>query len=180
MDLKFGKKKLQFFTASPMHFSCPTFVFTFTVYLKGIMENYQIHRMDGLLSPQLLSSTKNSDADFNLIAEDGKRFSVHKWILVARSPVLAALLSDDENIRQVIMDCNVDVMNQFIMFIYTGKLKGPTVTPELTQLAIKFEIKTLEELCHSASKEVSLSKITELIASNLEPNSSDTSYVFPV
>ena len=90
MDLKFGTKKLQFFTASPMQLgsSCPTFLFT--VYLTGLIENNQIHRMDGLLSKQLLSSTQDSEVDFHLIAENGKRFPVHKWMLAARSPVFCS------------------------------------------------------------------------------------------
>ena len=180
MDLKFGTKKLQFFTASPMQLgsSCPTFLFT--VYLTGLIENNQIHRMDGLLSKQLLSSTQDTGADFNLIAENGNSFPIHKWMLAARSTVFEALFSDDKNIRQVIMDCNVDVMNQFIKFIYPGKLNGPADSLELMQLATQFEIKTLEDLCRSASKEASLSMITKLIASNLEPGSSDISCVFPV
>ena len=78
------------------------------------------------------------------------------------------------------MDCNVDVMNQFIKFIYTGEFEGFS-SQELAQLAVKFEIKTLEDLCQSASIEASSSKIAKLIAATyLEPGSSVTGYVFPV
>jgi hypothetical protein len=177
MDLKIGIKKLQLFTAHPVHFHSSFYTFTFNVYLTNILENYQIHQMDGLLSQQLLSSTQEADVDFHLIAENGKRFPVHKWMLAARSPVFAALLSEDE--KEAIMDCNVDVINQFIKFIYTGEFEG-SVCPKLMQLAVKYEIKTLQDLCKNGPKKASLKEITRLISRNFEPRSSATDYVCPM
>jgi len=178
MDLRIGKKKLQLFTARSIpknsYWSC---TFTFTIYLVGIMENYQVNQIDNLLSQQLLASIQDVDVDFNLIAENGKSFPVHKWILAARSTVVAALLSEDEN--EVIMGCSIDVMNQFIKFIYTGEFEG-LGSQELMQVTAKYEIKTLQDLCQTAIKEISFNEINSLIARYFEPGSSDTDYILPV
>ena len=47
------------------------------------------------------------------------------------------------------MDCTADELEQFIKFIYTGKLEG-FVSYALMHLAAKYEIKTLKDLCQSA------------------------------
>jgi len=126
-----------------------------SVYLDGIVENYRVHQMDGLLSPQLLPSVEdqlNNGTDFKLIASDGNSFPVHKWMLAARSQVFATLFSDEENSIESIhlaVDCTVNEMKQLIKFIYTGELEG-LVTQELMQLAVKYRIKTLEDLCRAA------------------------------
>jgi len=179
MDLKIGKKKLQLFTARPIGFSSYwSCTFKFTVYLVGIIENYRVNQTDNLLSQQLLSSAiQDSDVDFNLIAENGKRFPVHKWMIAARSPVFATIFSEEEN--DVIVDCNEDVMKQFVKFIYTGEFDG-FGSHELIKLAVKYKIKTLEDLCQAASKEASWDEITRLIAQTLELGSSETDYVVPV
>jgi len=67
------------------------FRFKFKIYLTGIMDNYQVLRMNVLLSHQLFncalwSSTMDRNrTDFNLIAKNGKRFPVHKSILIGSS-----------------------------------------------------------------------------------------------
>lgn len=134
----------------------PVFTFFFTVHFTSIVENYCVHQMDFLLREQLLSSIadQTSGTDFNLIAsKDGKSFRVHKWVLAARSPVFAALLSSDDNIESIdySMDCTLDEMKQFINFLYTGALsKGLSVSREFIPIAEKYQIKTFEDLCRAA------------------------------
>lgn len=178
MNLQIGNKKIQFFTARPVHFGT---TYTFTVYLIGIMENYQIRQMDGLLSQQLLSSTQDADMDFHLIDEEGRSFPVHKWMMAARSPVLGVLLNDDKNreLNQVLVNCNAGEMNQLIKFIYTGEFEG-FVSYKLMQLAIKFGIRTLQVLGRTTPIEVSLKEITKSIARNWELGFPAKDYVFPV
>jgi len=139
------------------------FNFHFTIYLTSIVDTYRVRQMDGLLSRQLWSSvTDRQDdwADFNLIANDRKIFPVHKWMLAARSPVFAVLFSfeelfsGEEEMKSIdhAMDCTSEEMKKFIKFIYTGELEG-LASHELMQLAAKYEIKTLEDICKSAFKE---------------------------
>ena len=50
-------------------------------------------------------------------------------------------------------------MNQFIKFIYTGELEGP-VSHGLVQLAVKYQIKTLEKIYQTASQDVSMDQMS--------------------
>ena len=104
------------------------FILTLTIYLSGAEDKYQAHQMDTLVSQQLLTSVTSKDGtDFNLITRDGKSFSVHKFILAARSTVFTALFIGEEFEPNHAMDCTEVEMNQFVKFVYTGELEGPRV-----------------------------------------------------
>jgi len=156
-DINDGAAGIQLFTSPFVIFENSNdcdFPFLFTVNLTSIVNNYRVQQMDGLLSPQLRSnSIKNqpNGASVKLISNDGKGFLVPKWMLVARSPVLEALFSSNEDIGSIhlAVDCTVNEMKQLIMFIYTGKLEG-LADHQLMQLAAKYKIKTLEDLCQTA------------------------------
>jgi len=167
-EKNYGAAGIQLFTSSAnllkhrMNF-VTDFMFAFTVYLTGIGDNYRVQQMDSLLSQQLRISIENQEdiASFKLIANDGKSFAVHKWMLAARSPVFAALFSSNEEIGSIhlAVDCNANEMNQFIQFIYTGELVG-LVSNALMQLAVNYEIKTLRDICEAALQDVdSMDKI---------------------
>jgi len=166
-DKNDGAASIQLFT-SPLNLleqrmNFTDFTFAFTVYLTGIGDNYRVQQMDSLLSQQLWISTENQEnrAYFKLIANDGKSFPVHKWILAARSPVFAALFSSNEEIESIhlAVDCNVDEIKQFVHFMYTGELEG-LASHTLMQLAVKYEIKTLREICEAALQDAdSMDKI---------------------
>jgi len=128
--------------------------FFFKVFLDGTVENYRVHQLDGLMSQQLLSSNQHG-TDFQLMAKDGASFPVHKWMLAARSSVFATLFCKQEIEQNHAMDYAVNEMKQFIKFIYIGELEGP-ITHELMQLAIEYQIKTLEDLCQAALQYISL------------------------
>lgn len=151
----------------------------FTVHLNGIMEKYQVHHMDARLNHQMMASITNQDeTDFNLITKDGQRFPVHKWMLAARSPIFAALFLNQEEIEpNHSMECTLNEMNQFIKFIYFGELEG-LVNHELMHLAVTYQIKTLENLCQTALREVPIDKMA-IIALHLKTShfSKDLCYV---
>ena len=144
---------LQLFTADfddICHGRFAKYTFTFTAYLTGNAENYRIYQMDDLLNEQLWSSVINQDGtDVKLIANDGKNLSAHKFILEARSPVFAALFSNNKEVEHVNMNCNDDELKQFLKFIYTGELQG-LVCKELMELGLKYKLKTLENLVRGA------------------------------
>lgn len=66
-------------------------IVTFTFYFIGIMEDYRINRIDGLLNRQLWSTFTSQDGtNFKLVAANsGKKCNVHKYILATRSFCLA-------------------------------------------------------------------------------------------
>ena len=129
----------------------PNFTFKFAVHFTGIVNKFCLHQMDKLLSEQLWSSViTEGTPDFKLIASDGNGLPVHKWMLAARSPVFADLFDGEEDLKSIHLaeDCNVTEMKQFVKFICTGELEG-LLTENLKRLAVKYGIKTLEDLCQT-------------------------------
>jgi len=180
-DLKISNEKeneaVQLFT-SQLFISLPKKIrFKFTIFLAGIVDNYQVLQMDGLLSHQLCSSLEDrSGADFNLIAKNGKRFPVHGSILAARSPIFALLLSNDQEVKSKpiepnyhSMDCTIEEMTEFIKFIYTGGLESP-ISNALMKLAVKYKVKTLVNLCLAGSQDLSVDAMASL-AMRFKPGS---------
>lgn len=142
----------QLFNIFETHNKSPDFTLKFTIHLTGSVNKFCLYQIDQLLSKQLWPSIINEEtADFKLLASDGNGLPVHKWILAARSPVFAELLrrgEEDFKSIHLAIDCTLDEMNQFVKFIVTGELEG-LLTEKLKQLAVKYQIKTLEDLCQS-------------------------------
>lgn len=173
MDLKSssgeanGNGALQLFTASIEEnynlYSTTSFNFNFTVYLTGIIEDFRIQQMDGLWGKQLWSTLSNQvGTNFKLMTKDGNSLMVHKWVLAARSPSYCRLFSHQTRLESLSLDCTADEMNQFIKFIYTGDFEGP-VGDKIFQLAVKYEVKTLEKLIQAASQVISVDKMASII-----------------
>lgn len=68
-------------------------------------------------------------------------------MLAARSPTFAALFIQKEKEQNHAMECRtVDEIEQFIKFMYTGEVEKPVNDGDLTRLAVKYQVKTLENL----------------------------------
>jgi len=161
---------VQLFTAQLKSFQAGNQTFFFQIHVEEIVENYYIMRKDSLLKEQLWSSAVNRmGTDFEFIAE-GKIFPVHKFVIAARSPVFADLaglkerLPDEKDTPQAIAlkqkteSVDAASMEQFLKFVYTGELEG-SVGKELMTLATTYKVKTLEELCDTASHGISVCPI---------------------
>ena len=148
--------------------------FTFTIHLKGIVQNYKVYQMDGLISQHLSSSVRNKNGtDFNLIAEDGRHFPVHRWMLAARSNVFEALFSDEKKSAgsaHRMLDSTSDEVEQFIKFLYMGEFELPLPSNKLLQLAVNYKVESLGKLLATASQDISSDKMST-IALHLGPGS---------
>ena len=144
----------------------------FEIHFTGIVENYQFQERDCLLKNQMWSSVLNQiGTDFEFVAA-GRSFPVHKYVLVARSPIFAAKFSSDTHVKK---EENVSAasMEQFLKFIYSGELEEPMNDPDLLQLATDYKIKTLESLCRFASHVVNEDEIMKF-AMQFRPGASDS------
>ncbi len=104
--------------------------------------------MDNLWS----SVTNQTWTDFKIIAAVGeKSFSVHKFMLAARSPIFASVFTKNPATSIQTEFVNGICMKQFLVFVYTGQLVGAVYSPDLRQLATKYQLPTLEQLCSLAS-----------------------------
>jgi hypothetical protein len=108
-----------------------------------------------------------TDVEFLFVKEEGLLFA-HRFILSARSPVFAAMFSNDmiesQTGRVEIHDADFCLFRHFLKFIYTGKLDIAARNLELLALADKYQIETLQEMCQAATREVD---IQEIIVSTL-------------
>ena len=153
---------IQLFTC-PLN-SCATgnCIFTFTIYVSGVIEDYVFQQIDGLLKEQLWASVTNQvGTDFELIS-NGKRYAVHKFMLASRSPVFSALFKSEEAKKSIDLNIDAASIEQFIKFVYTGELEGPIKSYQLMDLAVHYQIKTLENLCVAALKDIDVDEIASL------------------
>ena len=111
----------------------------------------------------MASVTNKVGTDFEFVVA-GISFPVRLYILVARSPVFAALFSSDTHDKLVKKEENVSAvsMEQFLKFIYTGELDESIHDLGLIQLAIVYQINTLESLGRFASHNVDEDEVMEL------------------
>lgn len=66
-------------------------------------------------------------------------------------------------LKQKIEAVDVATMEQFLEFIYTGHLERPVRSGKLKQLAVAYQMKTLERLCDSASHQIDGNQLSSLI-----------------
>jgi len=124
------------------------------IHITSITKNYGIFLTDRLIMDHLWSSsvTDQSWTDFKLIAAiDEISFSVHKFMLTARSTVFASVFTKNPATSTQTEFVNGTCMKQFLVFLYTGQLVGAVCSPDLRQLATKYQLPALEQLCSLAS-----------------------------
>ncbi|XP_008560580.1 speckle-type POZ protein [Microplitis demolitor] len=128
--------------------------------VSSLIENkfkFSKHRIVDDLEELFASKLKS---DVVLIVND-KRIKAHKSILIARSPVLAAMFMhntvENKNSEINIVDLKAEIIEKMIKFIYTDKVENIDDDAEyLLEAADKYQVQMLKELCEkSLSKSVS-------------------------
>ena len=148
--------------------------FAFQIHLEGIFAKYSYHPCDRLAKEQLWSAVRSKlHADVEFIVQD-KRFSAHKAILAARSPVFKVEFTKEkskkDNSHQIrIHDVDASTFEQFLHFVYTGETPL-LANANLLKLAERYQLKTLENLCRVALLEVDVEQMISVLAN---PKSSD-------
>ena len=174
----------QFFTSEVDGVTGENFTFVFEIHLKGIVDGYSYHPCDRLAKDQLWSAVNNKlHADVEFIVQD-KRFSAHKAILSARSPVFRAEFIRVNPHEIQIDDVNASSLEQFLHFVYTGELlhfsftgePAPMLTnKDLLKLAERYQLKTLENLCRAALLEVDVEQMVSMVANLRSSDGQETS-----
>ena len=142
--------------------------FTFNIYLTGIVEKYHGCLSDMYQRNQLwnMAESKHS-TDVELVIRR-LTFFAHKVILAARSPVFAAMLTSGmtESItnRIKIDDVAPTTFKQFLKFLYTGVYTTEACSPHkiqaLFQVADKYQVDTLKQICRYPIIELDSSELT--------------------
>ena len=97
---------------------------------------------------------KQTDCDVHFSFQDGQRIGAHKNVLMAKSPVFAAMfqheMEESKTGRITIKDIDPDVFQQLLYFIYSGRKKTPLTEENVQPLFVaadKYDVKDLWEEC---------------------------------
>ncbi|XP_057334007.1 speckle-type POZ protein-like [Microplitis mediator] len=107
-------------------------------------------------------------SDVVLIVGD-KKIKTHKSILIARSPVLAAMFMhntvENKNNEINIIDIKAEIIEKMLKFIYTDKVENIDDDAEyLLEVADKYQVQMLKELCEkSLSKSVTTENAVKIM-----------------
>ena len=141
--------------------------FKFDILIRETARNYRYQLFDSLQSVDLWSIFEQgvmTDVEFQI----GKtKFFAHRAIITSRSPVFASMLgsSSVESVTGRIRIDNVDaaVFKEFLYFLYTGTLKSSANSQSLLNVAIRYEVETLIQICRIANEELGVDEILNFI-----------------
>src|SRR5690242_17896301 len=100
-----------------------------------------------------------SGCDVAVVLEDGNKVPVHKFILMARSPVFRAMISysmTESNTNEVIItDFSPEVVRGMLHFMYSDtfdkmRILSTDIRCELLLISKKYEVQALYELCEDS------------------------------
>lgn len=140
------------FLASP---GCNCYQFTFYVTIKQPdNEEYRYELQDSNCPTQLWNSALEGETTDVRLRVCGRIFHAHRWILAARSPVFAAMFSNDmleTNTGCVdISDITPSTFEQLLFFIYNGRVFESAHNLLLLKAADKYQIETLVVVCRAS------------------------------
>ncbi|XP_065203808.1 uncharacterized protein LOC135833912 [Planococcus citri] len=94
---------------------------------------------------KIFNLSRPVSGDVTLVSNDGKAFKAHRLILSARSSFFAGT---DMSSRKVKIDCNGEILEQMLQYIYTGKPeKLNLLAKDVLLAADKFNLPGLKAMC---------------------------------
>lgn len=97
---------------------------------------------------------KQTYCDVQFLLKDDEHIGGHRYILMARSPVFAAMFKNDMEETTTgevkIEDCEPDIFKQLLHYIYSGRTSTPltdAIAQSLFVLADKYDIQDLKKEC---------------------------------
>jgi speckle-type POZ protein len=157
-------------------YSC--FNLYFRIEMTSSIENYHYEMMDTSWTTQLWQAALNQQlTDVEIIVGPNKiKLEAHRVILSARSPVLSALLDNNDQVKSsIVIDENmhINVVKHFLKFLYTGCLEISATNKQLLELSKIYEVETLMKICQVANC-ISPDVTSKLDASQVDVNPYNT------
>jgi hypothetical protein len=115
--------------------------------------NYYYEMMDDKWLTDLWAAATNKKwTDIEIFVGTVKVMEAHRIILSSRSPVLNESLSKiskpaEKSIVRFEAKFDVEVVKNFLNFLYTGRLESSASVHQLSQLATKYQVETLKNVC---------------------------------
>jgi hypothetical protein len=180
-------ESLQLFTFDLTEMVVGNCTFVFSIWLEGSVPGcYSYQLADRLAKRDLWDASSKGlhYADVEFVCKADKKFSAHKSILAARSPVFAAEFeelvkkykfktTDDSPLQIHIDDVDPTAVERFLYFLYTGEaIQSSLANEDLLKLAKRYELNTLVELCQIALKKVDVMQMASFVSNlDLDPES---------
>ena len=96
-------------------------------------------------------TTALEHTDVTLISSNSQEIPCHRFILAARSPVFKKLFASQtvttgEPIRES-TDSSTEALKAMVKYLYTDTLEDGNINEDLMNLADKYELSQMKELC---------------------------------
>lgn len=91
-------------------------------------------------------------SDFTIVVDGSKEFQVHKAVLSIHSPVFTAMFKNDMKEHLKIPNFTAEAVDQFLAFMYTGRLKDESQIMDIFALAALFNVSKLKSMCEEIIK----------------------------
>jgi speckle-type POZ protein len=160
---KMEAKNCQKIAELPLHFAAQTPIrinfgdfqlVNFDVKFISTIGNYYYCEMmdDGWLTDFWVAATNEKLTDVEIFIGTVKVMEAHRVILCARSPVLNESLRKISNTagKPIVTfgsEFDVEIIKNFLRFIYTGSLKTTEGAKQLSKLATIYQVETLKNVC---------------------------------
>lgn len=148
----------------------------FRIEMTSSVENCHYEMMDTSWTTQLWKAALNQHLTDVEIIVGPIKLEAHRVILSARSPVLSALLDNNDQVKSsIVIDENmdIDVVKHFLKFLYTGCLEISATNKQLLELSKIYEVETLMKICQVANC-ISPDVTSKLDASQVDVKPSNT------
>jgi hypothetical protein len=122
----------------------------FDVKFISTIGNYYYEMMDeGWTKDLWLAATNKKFTDVKIYVGSVEVMEVHRVILCARSPILNLSVNNISNMGKSIVtlgvEFDIEIVKNFLNFLYTGSLKTTDNVQQLSQLATMYEVETLKK-----------------------------------
>jgi hypothetical protein len=133
-------------------FLSPTAVYFYIKFISTIGNYYYEMMDDAWLTDLWAAATDQKLTDVKIFVGTVKVMEAHRVILSARSPVLNASLNKTrytagKPIVTFGAEFDVEVVKNFLNFLYTGSLKTCARSKQLSKLATMYGVETLNNVC---------------------------------
>jgi hypothetical protein len=173
--LKMESKRFQK-TAELLHFAAQAllnfskenlqFLVYFDIKTVSTIGNYYYEMMDDKWSTDFwMAATNRKLTDVEIFVGTVKVMEAHRVILCARSPVLNESFNKISNTAGKSMvtfeaEFDVDTVQHFLNFLYTGSLKTTDNVQQLGKLASMYEVETLKNICQLFNRVPDVEELT--------------------
>jgi hypothetical protein len=171
MEPKYHQKNaevLHFATRAHLDFSKGDLQFRVDIKMVSAIGNYYYEMMDDKWPTDFwFAATNQKLTDVEILVGTVKVMEAHRIILSARSPVLNEFLNKISNTEKSIVtfgvEFDVEVVKNFLNFLYTGSLKSTDSVHQLSKLAAMYQVETLKNVCQLLNRAPDIEELSNCL-----------------